>query len=65
MALAFGVVPGRYHLLVAANQVGDRSHDLLESVLDFEVSAIGSLQQIEGRLGVVTPLLEWTEERTG
>ncbi|MBP3959329.1 ABC transporter ATP-binding protein [Gemmata sp. G18] len=59
------LAPGRYHLLVAANQVGDRGHDLLESVLDFEVSAIGSLQQIENRLGVVMPLLEWTEERIG
>ncbi|MCI0700402.1 MAG: ABC transporter ATP-binding protein [Planctomycetia bacterium] len=59
------LAPGRYHLLVAANQVGDQGHDLLESVLDFEVSAIGSLQQIEGRLGVVMPLLEWSEEAVG
>jgi lipopolysaccharide transport system ATP-binding protein len=60
------LAPGRYHLLVAANQVGaGGGFDQLESVLDFEVSAIGSLQQIEGRLGVVMPLLEWSEEQTG
>jgi lipopolysaccharide transport system ATP-binding protein len=57
------LAPGRYHLLVAANQVGDLGHDLLESVLDFEMTAIGSLQQIEGRLGVIMPLLEWNENK--
>lgn len=56
------LAPGRYHLLVAANQVGDKSHDLLDQVLDFEVSGIGSLQQIENRLGVVLPLLDWDEQ---
>ncbi|MBN9120298.1 MAG: ABC transporter ATP-binding protein [Planctomycetes bacterium] len=60
------LAPGRYHLLVAANQVGcGGGFDQLDSVLDFEVLPVGSLQQIEGRLGVVVPLLDWSEEKTG
>jgi lipopolysaccharide transport system ATP-binding protein len=60
------LAPGRYHLLVAANQIAAGGGlDQLESVLDFEVLSVGSLQQIEGRLGVVMPLLGWTEDRAG
>jgi lipopolysaccharide transport system ATP-binding protein len=57
------LAPGRYHLLVAVNQVRDRSIDLLDQVLDFEVDSTGSLRQIENRLGVVLPLLAWDERR--
>jgi lipopolysaccharide transport system ATP-binding protein len=54
------LAPGRYHLLVAANRFGVGAVDVVDPVLNFQVDAAGSLQTIEGRLGVVLPLLEWT-----
>ncbi|MFO0796686.1 MAG: ABC transporter ATP-binding protein [Gemmataceae bacterium] len=54
------LAPGRYHLLVAANRFGAGTVDVVDPVLNFEVDAAGSLQTIEGRLGVVLPRLEWT-----
>ena len=55
------LAPGRYSLLVAVNQVGDRSIDLVDPVLDFAVEAGGSMKQLEGRLGVVLPRWAWAE----
>ena len=59
------LAPGRYHLLVAANQYAERGFDLLESVLNFEVNAAGSLKQMEDRLGVVLPVLDWDTRPAG
>ncbi len=53
------LTPGKYHLLVAANNPRGPSYDILPSVLEFEVSPVGSLTAIEGRLGTVAPLLSW------
>ena len=53
------LVPGNYHLLVAANNPKGLQFDMLERVLTFEITAIGSLTSLEGRLGVVAPLLPW------
>jgi lipopolysaccharide transport system ATP-binding protein len=53
------LVPGTYHLLVAANNQKGAQFDLLEQVLEFEVTPVGSLTCIEGRLGEVAPLLPW------
>ncbi|MBU6275053.1 MAG: ABC transporter ATP-binding protein [Planctomycetes bacterium] len=55
---------GRYHLLVAANRPVEVSHDLIERVLSFEVDLTGSLRQLDGRLGSISPLLSWTESQT-
>jgi lipopolysaccharide transport system ATP-binding protein len=55
------LAPGRYHLLLAVNRPNEAAHDLLEKVLHFEVDAIGSLRQIDGRYGAVVPLLDWTD----
>jgi lipopolysaccharide transport system ATP-binding protein len=59
------LAPGRYHLLVAANQYRDAAFDLLEAVLNFEVGAVGSLRQIDHRLGVVLPVLGWDTRPIG
>ncbi|QDU18685.1 ABC transporter ATP-binding protein [Urbifossiella limnaea] len=59
------LAPGRYHLLVAANRFGAGTVDVVDPVLNFEVDAAGSLQTIEGRLGVVLPRLEWTTGPAG
>jgi lipopolysaccharide transport system ATP-binding protein len=53
------LIPGRYHLLVAANSPSGAGYDLVEHVLDFEITAIGSLTALEGRLGVIAPLMKW------
>ena len=55
------LVPGGYHLLVAANNLRGPQFDLLERVLAFEVSEVGSLT-VDHRLGYVAPLLPWDLE---
>jgi lipopolysaccharide transport system ATP-binding protein len=51
--------PGSYHLLVAANNPRGPQHDLVERVLRFEVSDVGSPRSLDRRLGYLTPVLEW------
>jgi lipopolysaccharide transport system ATP-binding protein len=53
------LVPGTYHLLVAANNFCGPQFDLVERALSLEVTSVGSLTSIERRLGVVAPLLAW------
>jgi lipopolysaccharide transport system ATP-binding protein len=53
------LVPGNYHLLVAANSRRGSQFDLIERAVDFEITPVGSLTNIEQRLGVVAPLCEW------
>jgi lipopolysaccharide transport system ATP-binding protein len=53
------LVPGKYHLLVAANRPNGSPFDLVNSVLEFEISSVGSLTAIDGRWGVVAPSLNW------
>lgn len=55
------LAPGRYQLLVAANLIGNISADVVDSVLHFEINSTGSLQQLEGRQGVIMPILGWHE----
>ena len=57
------LVPGSYHLLVAANNLRGRQFDLLERVLNFEVSEVGTLV-FDQRLGYIAPLLPWELERS-
>ncbi len=59
------LVPGRYHLLVAANNPMGPQHDLVDRVLNFEVSEIGSPKCHDRRLGAVTPILPWRVAPTG
>ncbi|OAI41157.1 hypothetical protein AYO40_03695 [Planctomycetaceae bacterium SCGC AG-212-D15] len=51
--------PDTYHLLVAANNPRGPQHDLIEQVLQFEVTPIGSLVHHDHRLGTIAPLLNW------
>lgn len=53
------LAPGRYHLLLAANQLLGGNYDILESVLNFEISDIGSYKQLDTRLGIVNPIISW------
>jgi lipopolysaccharide transport system ATP-binding protein len=54
--------PGTYHLLVAANRSEGGQFDLVDQAVYFEVSSIGSLVNLDNRLGLVTPLLAWSAE---
>ena len=51
--------PGNYYLLVAANNPHGPQFDLVDNILNFEITTIGSLINFDGRLGVIVPLLRW------
>lgn len=50
--------PGTYYLLAAINS-REQQHALVERVLRFRVTEVGSLTQFDNRLGAVAPLLNW------
>jgi lipopolysaccharide transport system ATP-binding protein len=51
--------PGTYYLLVAAHLPNRSTYEVIEQAVVFEVSPSGSLASLDGRLGVVSPLLHW------
>jgi lipopolysaccharide transport system ATP-binding protein len=51
--------PGFYHVLVALNNPRGPQFDMVERVLSFEISEVGSLARFDGRLGSILPLLKW------
>ncbi len=51
--------PGSYHLLVAANNPKGPQFDMIEQVLEFEITDMGSLVTLDDRLGVIVPKLHW------
>ncbi len=57
--------PGRYYLLIAVNRPAAPPHDLLEAVVHFEIDGVGSLRELDGRLGVVLPQFHWSEDCVG
>jgi lipopolysaccharide transport system ATP-binding protein len=54
--------PGTYTIFVAANFPNRETYEVLENPVGFEVSAAGSLVALDGRLGLVAPLLRWRTE---
>ncbi len=53
------LAPGTYSLLVAAHLPDRNLYDVVEEAVVFEVIPSGSLASLDGRLGVITPLLTW------
>jgi len=51
--------PGTYHILVAAHLPNRSAYEVLEQAVVFEVATSGSLASLDGRLGVLAPLLPW------
>jgi lipopolysaccharide transport system ATP-binding protein len=51
---------GKYYLLVAAHFPNRRIYEQIEQTVVFEVSPSASLSGLDGRLGVVAPLLSWS-----
>ena len=57
------LAPGRYSLVVAAHLPGRNMYEFIEQALVFEVASEGSLTSLDGRLGVVAPLIPWSTTR--
>jgi len=53
------LVPGAYHLLVAANSFCGPPLDIIDRAITFEITSVGSLTAIERRQGIIAPLLSW------
>jgi lipopolysaccharide transport system ATP-binding protein len=53
------LAPGVYYVLVASHLPGRNSYEIIEQAVTFEVSPSFSLSSLDGRLGVVAPLLTW------
>jgi homopolymeric O-antigen transport system ATP-binding protein len=51
--------PGSYYLTVAAHLPYRNTYDIIEQAVVFEILLSGSLTSLDGRLGVVTPLIPW------
>lgn len=54
------LVPGSYYVLVAINGIDGSTVDLVEHAVTFTVSSVGSLVNLDRRLGIVAPLLPWS-----
>jgi len=53
------LAPGSYHVFVAAHLPGRSVYDRAERTVVFDVSPEGALSSLDGRQGVVAPLLNW------
>jgi len=53
------LAPGSYTVLVAGHLPRRHVYDVVEQAVAFEISEQGSLTSLDGRKGVVTPLLKW------
>ncbi|HXG50605.1 MAG TPA: ABC transporter ATP-binding protein [candidate division Zixibacteria bacterium] len=59
------LVPGSYSIHVAAHAPMEKTFEVLEDVVGFEVTNAGSLTALDGRLGLVAPSIPWQVLRTG
>jgi len=53
------LAPGKYHLLVGAHLPYRNVYEVIEQAVVFEVTPSKSLVSLDGRLGIVTPLINW------
>jgi lipopolysaccharide transport system ATP-binding protein len=53
------LAPGRYSLFVAAHLPQRTFYEAIEQAVIFDVSPSGSLTSLDGRLGLIAPLLGW------
>lgn len=57
------LAPGTYSIFVAAHLPGRDMYDVVEQAVVFEVAPSGSLISLDGRMGVVAPILVWSTTR--
>ncbi|MFC1495464.1 ABC transporter ATP-binding protein [Thermodesulfobacteriota bacterium] len=53
------LVPGTYAIIIAAHLPNRQIYHLVEQPVTFEISQSGSLSSLDGRLGMVSPLVHW------
>jgi len=53
------LAPGTYYLFVAAHLPFRTLFEVIEKTIVFEIGVQGSLTSLDGRLGVIAPLLSW------
>jgi lipopolysaccharide transport system ATP-binding protein len=53
------LAPGSYYVSVGAHMPQRAVYDVFERTVTFDVTDVGSLKSLDGRLGVVAPLLPW------
>jgi len=53
------LAPGTYSLLVAAHQPNRNVFEVVEEGVVFEILPQGSLTSLDGRLGLLAPLIDW------
>jgi lipopolysaccharide transport system ATP-binding protein len=51
--------PGVYYVLLGAHLPGHHIYDMVEQTVVFEVSQVGSLSSLDGRYGIVAPMIKW------
>jgi len=57
------LAPGTYSLLMAAHLPQRNVYELIEQAIVFEVLPPGSLTSLDGRYGLIAPLLNWETHR--
>jgi lipopolysaccharide transport system ATP-binding protein len=62
---SYFLAPGTYRLQVASHLPFRETYEVIEEAVIFEISEAGSLTSLDGRLGVVTPRLQWRTSREG
>jgi lipopolysaccharide transport system ATP-binding protein len=56
---AYFLRPGTYYLQLAAHSPRKMYHEIVEEAITFEISVVNALTALDGRLGIVSPLLRW------
>ena len=53
------LAPGTYYLLLAAHLPLRTTYEIIDQAVSFEITLSGSLASLDGRLGVVSPFINW------
>jgi lipopolysaccharide transport system ATP-binding protein len=53
------LAPGTYYLFAAAHLPNRSVYEVIDQAVVFEISPSGSLGSLDGRLGIITPLIQW------
>jgi len=61
------LAPDTYFLRIVAHEPYMELHDIVESTISFRIEDVGSLRSVfsDARVGIVEPLLAWTDTQAG
>jgi lipopolysaccharide transport system ATP-binding protein len=59
------LAPDTYYLRITAHQPRFQFYDIMDSTVSFRIEDVGSLRSVfhDGRVGIVEPVLNWTDTR--